>query len=111
MKNADMAELADALASGASLRKKVKVQVLLSAPLPFCEIQFYRMYADMAELADALASGASPRKGVKVQVLLSAPLVFALLEAFLGKLSGFYKSLTTFLFFLLFLWNCAIISQ
>ncbi len=30
---ADMAELADALASGASPRKGVKVQVLLSAPL------------------------------------------------------------------------------
>ena len=30
--NADMAELADALASGASDRKVVQVQVLLSAP-------------------------------------------------------------------------------
>lgn len=32
MRNADMAELADALASGASPRKGVEVQVLLSAP-------------------------------------------------------------------------------
>ena len=31
-KNADMAESADALASGASPRKGVEVQVLLSAP-------------------------------------------------------------------------------
>ena len=77
-KNADMAELADALASGASPRKGVEVQVLLSAPCFHSMQQVHiclrkRIYADMAELADALASGASPRKGVEVQVLLSAP--------------------------------------
>ena len=81
MQNADMAELADALASGASPRKGVEVQVLLSAPcFPRCN-KFIclrkRIYADMAELADALASGASPRKGVEVQVLLSAPTAFS----------------------------------
>ena len=32
IENADMAELVDALASGASVRKYVEVQVLLSAP-------------------------------------------------------------------------------
>jgi hypothetical protein len=32
IKYADMAELVDALASGASVRKDVEVQVLLSAP-------------------------------------------------------------------------------
>ena len=84
-----MAELADALASGASPRKGVEVQVLLSAPtlsLKWNRPSLSRSSgfplvtkpettaADMAELADALASGASPRKGVEVQVLLSAPL-------------------------------------
>ena len=90
---ADMAELADALASGASPRKGVEVQVLLSAPKAFSEIlncipdsfpfwvfpsgnQTETTAADMAELADALASGASPRKGVEVQVLLSAPRIW-----------------------------------
>ena len=75
-KNADMAESADALASGASPRKGVEVQVLLSAPTLYfvCNSKFPCIeYADMAESADALASGASPRKGVEVQVLLSAP--------------------------------------
>ena len=69
-----MAELADALASGASPRKGVEVQVLLSAPedLLLCNVGKYP-YADMAELADALASGARLRKEVEVQVLLSAP--------------------------------------
>ena len=65
-----MAELADALASGASRGNSVKVQVLLSAP-PFL-LQFHMKYADMAELADALASGASRGNSVEVQVLLSA---------------------------------------
>ena len=77
-KNADMAELADALASGASPRKRVEVQVLLSAP--FNNFIYYISYADMAESADALASGASPRKGVEVQVLLSAFYLFKLLN-------------------------------
>ena len=71
-----MAELADALASGASRGNSVEVQVLLSALMKF-NIQ----YADMAELADALASGASRGKGVEVQVLLSA-LCFSLLYYF-----------------------------
>ena len=74
---ADMAELADALASGASPRKGVEVQVLLSAPISFFEKGAKKnqvsIFADMAELADALASGASRRKEVEVQVLLSAP--------------------------------------
>ena len=76
-KNADMAESADALASGASPRKGVEVQVLLSAPISFFEKGAKKnqvsIFADMAELADALASGASLRKEVEVQVLLSAP--------------------------------------
>ena len=63
-----MAELADALASGASPRKGVEVQVLLSA----LNQNLISSYADMAELADALASGASRGNSVEVQVLLSA---------------------------------------
>ncbi len=64
-----MAELADALASGASRGNSVEVQVLLSAL-----IQKFNIFinADMAELADALASGASRGNSVEVQVLLSA---------------------------------------
>ena len=73
---ADMAELADALASGASRGNPVKVQVLLSAFIKFHIV----LYADMAELADALASGASRGNPVKVQVLLSAFLFFFLLH-------------------------------
>ena len=70
-----MAESADALASGASPRKGVEVQVLLSAPSYFIQLNFNVtfLYADMAESADALASVASPRMGAEVQVLLSAP--------------------------------------
>ncbi len=69
-----MAESADALASGASLRKEVEVQVLLSAPITHAShFNVTTSYADMAESADALASGASLRKEVEVQVLLSAP--------------------------------------
>ena len=42
-----MAELADALASGASLRKEVQVQVLL--PAPFFRLFFYGSIAQLGE--------------------------------------------------------------
>ena len=82
-----MAELVDALASGASVRKDVEVQVLFWAPSlswenlrergrvgaqALCQLESL-VFAQVAELVDALASGASIRKDVEVQVLSWAP--------------------------------------
>ena len=85
-----MAELVDALASGASDRMVVEVQVLFWAPLdimlpPFHDVTMVQrqvssksygsefVFAQVAELVDALASGASDRMVVEVQVLSWAP--------------------------------------
>ena len=62
-----MAELADALRSGRSVRKDVKVQILSLVPV------FRQNKARVAELADALRSGRSVRKDVKVQILSLVP--------------------------------------
>ena len=90
-----MAELVDALASGASDRMVVEVQVLFWAPLdimlpPFHDVTMVQrqvsskgygsefVFAQVAELVDALASGASDRMVVEVQVLFWAPNHFML---------------------------------
>ncbi len=76
-----MAELVDALASGASVRMDVEVQVLFWAPINFVLSPFHTLigiikllFAQVAELVDALASGASVRMDVEVQVLSWAPI-------------------------------------
>ena len=73
--SAQVAELVDALASGASIRKDVEVQVLSWAPRTSDSQRTTPVsrFAQMAELVDALASGASIRKDVEVQVLFWAP--------------------------------------
>ncbi len=69
---AQVAELVDALASGASDRMVVEVQVLSWAPREHKQ-PYKRRKAQVAELVDALASGASDRMVVEVQVLSWAP--------------------------------------
>ena len=83
---ADVAELADALASGSvttvdlsACRFPVHIScgAVCEKPTSVLDLSRVRsfkfLYADVAELADALASGASDRKVMWVQVLLSAP--------------------------------------
>jgi precorrin isomerase len=67
-----MAELVDALASGASVLTDVEVQVLFWAPSLFIQLESL-VFAQVAELVDALASGASILTDVEVQVLSWAP--------------------------------------
>ena len=62
---AGMAELADALASGASLRKEVQVQVLLPAPIPPNRIAC--SYGSIAQLGEHLP--------YKQRVIGSSPIV------------------------------------
>ena len=71
---AEVAELVDALASGASVLTDVEVQVLFWAPSLFIQLDPL-VFAQVAELVDALASGASILTDVEVQVLSWAPLL------------------------------------
>ena len=83
---ADVAELADALASGSvttvdlsACRFPVHIScgAVCEKPTSVLDLSRVRsfkfLYADVAELADALASGASDRKVMWVQVPSSAP--------------------------------------
>ena len=70
-----MAELVDALASGASVLAGVEVRVFSWAPKVHCFALKIRMIAQVAELVDALASGASILTGVEVRVFSWAPYI------------------------------------
>ena len=83
---ADVAESADALASGSvttvdlsACRFPVHISCGAVCEKPTSVLDLSRvksfkfLYADMAESADALASGASRGNSVQVQLLLSAP--------------------------------------
>ncbi len=85
---AQVAELVDALASGASVLMDVEVQVLSWAPINGNrQILFDRVvFAQVAELVDALASGASVLTDVEVQVLSWAPKPSRRHDAFLGMI-------------------------
>src|SRR5690554_6344315 len=71
---AQMAELVDALASGASVLTDVEAQVLFWAPSIFYSLT-RSCFAQVEELVDALASGASVLTDVEVQVRAWAPLL------------------------------------
>ena len=47
---ADVAELADALASGASVRKDVRVQVPPSAPKTLTKVKVFLLYLDICTI-------------------------------------------------------------
>ena len=71
-----MAELVDALASGASVLTGVEVRVFSWAPnFLVAALLISILIAQVAELVDALASGASILTGVEVRVFSWAPLI------------------------------------
>ena len=71
-----MAELVDALASGASVLTGVEVRVFSWAPnFLVAALLISILIAQVAELVDALASGASILTGVEVRVFSWAPII------------------------------------